>query len=110
MDLQFNHNRGGNTGSARSAAYLTPWQIIQARYLPGRLTAPQAAVLLGVEENHIPILVKARLLKPLGNPPRNAPKFFARDYIIALAADETWLAKASDALVSHWAKRNAKKP
>jgi hypothetical protein len=68
-----------------------------------------AAALLGMEEHHIPILVKARLLKPLGNPPHNAPKYFARDYIFALAADEKWLAKASDTLVDHWARRNGNK-
>ncbi len=78
-------------------------------HLPGRLCAWMAAALLGMEEQHIPILVKARLLKPLGNPPPNSCKYFARDYILALGRDDKWLAKASDALVAHWATRNSRK-
>jgi hypothetical protein len=57
----------------------------------------------------MPILVTKRLLKPLGNPPPNAPKYFSTKYLCRLAEDERWLERASDALVAHWAARNAKK-
>jgi hypothetical protein len=90
-------------------AYLPLAVFLCLVHLPGRLCTWMVAALLGLEEQHIPILVKARLLKPLGNPPPNSSKYFARDYILALGRDEKWLAKASDALVAHWATRNSKK-
>lgn len=97
-------------GSARrtSTIYLDVVDFMHLPVFPGRLCAWQTASICGCEEHHVPILVRARLLKPLGNPPRNAPKYFARDYVLRLAADERWLARMSDALVEHWAKRNAK--
>jgi hypothetical protein len=45
--------------------------------LPARLTAEQAAWVLNCQPHDVPILVVARLLKPLGNPPANSVKFFA---------------------------------
>lgn len=78
-------------------------------WLPGRVDSHQAAKLLGFSSDHIPILLAKRLLKPLGHPPKNAPKYFARDYLAGLTRDQMWLAKASDALVNHWAHRNGKK-
>lgn len=92
-----------------SVAYLPLAIFLCLAHLPGRLSPWMAVALLGMEEHHIPILVKAPLLKPLGNPPRTSPKFFARDYILALANDEKWLTKASDALIAHWATRNNNK-
>lgn len=92
-----------------SVAYLPLAVFLCLVHLPGRLCAWMVAALLGMEEQHIPVLVKARLLKPLGNPPPNSSKYFSREYILALAGDEKWLAKASDALVAHWAKRNSRK-
>ncbi len=84
-------------------------EFLSLRYLPGRLCDWQTAAILGFETHHIPILVAERHLKTSGNPPHNAPKYFSRDYVLRLAADERWLARASDALVAHWAKRNARK-
>jgi hypothetical protein len=76
------------------------------RRLPGRLTYEQVAAIGGFEPHQIPILVAAKLIPPLGEPPTNARKFFARDDILARVSDARWLARASDALVDHWAQRN----
>ena len=46
-------------------------------HLPARLTAEQAAWVLNCRLHDVPILVGARLLRPLGNPPPNGIKFFA---------------------------------
>ncbi len=46
--------------------------------LPARLTAEQAAWVLNCQPHDVPILVAARLLKPLGNPPPNSVKYFGR--------------------------------
>jgi len=99
--------RQGGNRPPRSVAYLSVLEFLCLRWLPARLTAWMVAALLGFEDHHIAILVAAGLLDPLGDPPKTAPKYFGRDYILGLAADERWLARASDALVAHWAKGNA---
>jgi hypothetical protein len=57
----------------------------------------------------VPILVAARLLKPLGNSPPNCVKFFAASELLELVEDLAWLAKATNALNQHWQRRNAAK-
>ena len=83
-------------------------QFLNLRRLPGRLTAEQAAWLLGLSLADIPILMGAGLLKPLGKPAANAPRYFARNGIEELAADGAWLDKASAALARYWRSRNAR--
>src|ERR1039457_6587648 len=77
--------------------------------LPARLTAEQAAWGLNCQPHDVPILVVARLLKPLGNPPANSVKFFAALELLELVKDRTWLAKVTNALNQHWQKKNAAK-
>lgn len=55
----------------------------------------------------MPILVGARLLKPLGNPPPNSVKYFATLEVLEQAKDRTWLAKVTSALNQHWQNKNA---
>jgi hypothetical protein len=57
----------------------------------------------------VPILVAARLLKPLGNPPPHSFKYFAALELLEQVEDRTWLAKVTNALNQHWQKRNAAK-
>jgi hypothetical protein len=54
---------------------------------PARLTAEQAAWVLGCQPHDMPILVSNRLLKPLGNPPPNGIKFFATADLLDLTKD-----------------------
>ena len=75
--------------------------------LPARLTAQQAAWVLNCQPQDVPILVAARLLKPLGNPPANSVKFFAASELLEQIEDRTWLAKVKSALNQHWPVRNA---
>ncbi len=77
--------------------------------LPARLTAEQAAWVLNCQAHDVPILVGARLLKPLGSPPPNSVKYFAALEVIELGKDRTWLAKVTNALNQHWQKKNAAK-
>lgn len=77
--------------------------------LPARLTSEQAAWTLNCQPHDVPILVAARLLKPLGNPPPNSVKFFATLEVLDQAKDRTWLAKVTNALNQHWQKKNAGK-
>jgi hypothetical protein len=77
--------------------------------LPARLTAEQAAWVLNCQPHDVPILVAARLLKPLGNPSPYNVKFFAASELQKQVEDRAWLAKVTNALNQHWQKRNAAK-
>jgi hypothetical protein len=84
-------------------------EILAWPRLPGRLKAEEAAVILGFNPHDIPVLVAARLLKPLGSPAPNAVKYFASQDILALAGNTEWLHRATKATYSHWAGQNKKR-
>jgi hypothetical protein len=77
--------------------------------LPARLTAEQAAWVLNCQSHDVPVLVMARLLKPLGNPTPNSVKYFAAMEVLELAKDRTWLAKVTNAVGQHWKEKNLHK-
>jgi hypothetical protein len=77
--------------------------------LPARLTAEQPAWVLNCQPHDVPILVTARLLKPLGNPSPYNVKYFAALELLEQVQDRVWLAKVTNALNQHWQKRNAAK-
>jgi hypothetical protein len=79
--------------------------LIQCGYA-ARLTSSQAAKLLGFAEHDIPVLVATGLLKPLGNPMPNAPKYFALVEILGHAVERDWLHRATKTLSKHWQKKN----
>ena len=74
---------------------------------PARLNISETAWFLGFSETDIPVLISAGLLKPLGRPPPSGSKYFATAELQALRTDTRWLARASDAIVKHWRKKNA---
>jgi hypothetical protein len=76
---------------------------------PARLTAEQAAWVLNCQVHDVPVLVAAKLLKPLGNPPQNGVKYFATKAVQELAQDEKWLHRITVAIYQHWHARNARK-
>ncbi len=77
--------------------------------LPARLTAEQAAWVINCQPHDVPVLVAARLLKPLGNPPPNSVKFFAALEVLEQVRDRNWLARVTNALNQHWQRKNAAK-
>lgn len=77
--------------------------------LPGRLTAEQAAWVLNCQPHDVPVLVVARLLKPLGSPMPNSVKYFATVEVLELVRDRTWLAKVTNAVGQHWKQKNLRK-
>ena len=77
---------------------------------PARLTAEQAAWVLNCQPPDVPILVMARLPKPLGNPTPNSVEYFAAMEILELAKDRTWLAKVTNAIHrGHFQKNQTRK-
>ena len=73
--------------------------------LPARLEAKEIAVLLGFSESDIPILIAGGLLKPLGKPAPNAPKFFARVEIERCAENVDWLNQATRSVAQYWKRK-----
>lgn len=76
---------------------------------PARFSVEQTAWALNFQDHDIPILILARLLKPLGNPPPNGVKYFAAVEIGELARDRQWLARATNAIHQHWHAKNRRK-
>lgn len=76
---------------------------------PARVDAGRAAKILGLSENDIPTLIRARLLKPLGSPVQSAPKHFATCEIIRLANDVQWLDKATRVITQYWRNKNGRR-
>lgn len=74
--------------------------------LPLRLDVQQVAWLLNCEKHDIPVLVAARLLKPLGKPPPNSRKFFSTARVLERSSDDSWLDKMSDAIHTGWKNKN----
>ena|SRR5438045_836580 len=75
--------------------------------LPGRLSALQCAWLIGCAEHDIPILTAAGLLKPLGRPAANAPKYYALADVEQLRSSPKLLDKGSAVIQAHWKKKRA---
>jgi len=76
---------------------------------PARLTVEQAAWVLNCQTHDIPVLVAARLLRPLGQPPPNGTKYFSTAEVVELTRDRAWLAKITNTVCQHWKTKNAHK-
>lgn len=67
------------------------------------------AAFLGFEPDQITVLIKNRLLKPLGRPAPTGDKFFAKIELDKLKADKEWLSKVTLAVTDYWKAKNARK-
>lgn len=76
---------------------------------PARLDAAQTAAMLGFQAHDIPVLVAAKLLRPLGKPADNGVKYFATAGILALFDNPDWLNKATQRVSEHWVVKNSRK-
>lgn len=75
--------------------------FLNLRRFPARCDVRQSAAILGLNEDHIPLLVRYNLLSPLGEPVPNSPKFFFTQDLLAKAGDAKWLAKATKCVSRH---------
>jgi len=87
----------------------TTFSTWAAKNLPARLDVTATAKLLGFAEHDIQILMSAGKLKPLGDPARTAPKWFAAVEIIRLATDQDWLHKATKELAKYWRHKRGRR-
>lgn len=81
--------------------------ILQTARLPARIDWKDASLMLGLKDHDIHILIRAGMMKPLGNPAPNSPKYFATSEIVALCEDVDWLDKATRTISRHWKRKNA---
>lgn len=82
-------------------------QILNCVRLPARLDVQATADVLNFAVHDIPVLVRAKLLEPLGSPAANAPKYFARKTVLEYADDPEWLSRATKALSAYWRKKRS---
>ena len=68
------------------------------RTKPARLSAEQVGWELNFEVHEVRALTRLKLLKPLGDPSRNAVKWYARDKILACGTDVGWVNRATNAI------------
>jgi hypothetical protein len=84
----------------------TKYKILGLPRLPARLTVDEVACLFNCQPHDIPVLVRARLLKPIGDPPKNGKKMFATDEVQACMRDPVWLRKMTNAIHAAWRRNN----
>jgi hypothetical protein len=65
------------------------------------------AEILGFPDCDIPVLIRARLLRSLGNLAPAAPRFFSTVEVRELAASRDWLDNAQHAVSQHNQRRNS---
>ena len=83
--------------------------LLNLRRLPAMLTTAQTAVLLNRGEHDVPVLVRAGLLKPLGDPPPNAVKHFATVEVLELADHRKLLERICAVLTEYWRDKNERR-
>jgi len=92
--------------SRSTATAQDKFALLNCRRLPGRLNTTETALLLGLQEHDIAPLISAKILKPLGKPAPNAPKYFAAIEILARAEDRNWLSEVTRIIAKHWLRKN----
>lgn len=80
--------------------------VLGSPRLPARISVEQTAELLGFQDHDIPVLIRKRLLNPLGKPAPNAPKWFSSLNILKLVENEEWLSKATKVISENWKRKN----
>ena len=86
-------------------------RFLNRAHPPARLSAAYAAEILGFHEDDMAILVREKLLSPLGNPSHNSVKYFALVDVAALGGNVDRLSMATEAIYQrNRAKSKAEKP
>ena len=93
----------GHLGGVVAAQQLEIVAKQQNRFLnrahpPARLSATDAAEILGFHEDDMSILVREKLLSPLGSPSHNSVKYFALVDVAALGGNVERLSMATEAI------------
>jgi hypothetical protein len=97
------HPPGGHFGGLAAAQQVEIVAKQSDRFLnrahpPARLSATDAAEILGFHEDDMVILIREKLLSPLGNPSHNSVKYFALVDVAALGGNVDRLSMATKAI------------
>ena len=79
------------------------------RRLPFRLTTEQFAGRLNCDTDAVRPIVDEKLIKPLANPPKGAPMFFATAEVEELGKDLRWLEKVTKVIREKVKQKNEKR-
>jgi len=79
------------------------------RKLSARINVGTVAQIVGCTQEDVTLLMQASLLKPLGKPGQNAPKWFCSVEILQLAADRKWLDDVTKTLSQYWRRKRARR-
>lgn len=109
MNHQVNEGLSGKSNGKPGLISVPAMELLNLRRLPAMLNMAQTAVMLGLAEHDIPVLMRAGLLKPLGDPPPNAVKSFGTAQVLELAGEITQLSKIRNAVYEYWRNKNANK-
>ena len=107
MNAEINEVLTRKTGDKPGLIAAPARELLNLRRLPAMLNMAQTAAMLGLAEHDIPVLVRAGLLKPLGDPPPNAVKSFATAQVLELAGELTLLNKIRGTVYEYWRGKNA---
>jgi hypothetical protein len=107
MDIEVNEILAAKSNGKPALISAQAKDLLNLRRLPAMLNTAQTSVLLGLAEHDIPVLIAARLLKPLGNPPANAVKYFGTTQILEMAGDSATLNKIRSTVYQYWRGKNA---
>lgn len=72
--------------------------LLNLRRLPARLNSEEAAAFVGVQGHDIPILIRKKLLRPLGGGAKNTVKYFSTLELERMSQDRKWLDDVTKAL------------
>src|SRR5437870_13677132 len=83
--------------------------VLNLPRLPLRLNGGQAAALLGVQEHDLPVLVKAKIIRPCGGNcvAPNAPKYFPAGGLLDLMSHPDFADRITSAISRHWKAKNS---
>ena len=87
-------DRAGGDCAPRLLAFFQ--RALDREHPPARVTATQAADLLGFEKDDLALLAAQGLLRPLGEPAPNAVKYYALTDVAAFGEDRERLAQATE--------------
>ena len=79
------------------------------RKLSARINVGSVAQIIGCTQEDVTLLMHADLLKPLGKPGQNAPKWFCSVEIVQLSADRKWLDDVTKTLSQYWRRKRARR-
>ncbi len=82
--------------------------LLTAQRLPAQLYAKEAAFFLRISPEDLNHLAVNKLIKPVGKPTPNAPKYYLTQEVLSKSNDSEWMNKMNVFLSKHRRDKNLK--